>query len=185
MVHKGYIGPIVLTAVIIGCIFISGCLDLMNEGDQTNAFITYENTKYGVVIKYPDTWAKLENLSGDVLVTFMPDEDDVFLGVFNVSVLAGDSLDMESFKKRHIETLKNMFKDKDINISYENSTTLAGREAYTVLFTFIDSGHKFKRLEIWTLEKGTVYLLAYQADVSYYDEYIGIVEKMVDNFEIA
>lgn len=184
MVHKGYIGPIVLTAIIIECIFISGCLDLMNEGDQTTVFITYESTKYGVIIKYPDTWAKLENPSGEILVTFMPDEDDVFLGEFNVSVWSGYSLDMESFKKRHIETLKNMFKDFDI--SYENSTTLAGREAYTLLFTFSDSGHTIKRLETWILEnQRRVYMLAYQADISYYDEYIGIVEKMVDYFEIT
>jgi len=181
MVHKGHIGLIVLTAIIIGCIFISGCLDLMNGGDQTTAFSTYENNKY-IVIKYPDTWAKLEYPSGDVLVTFMPDENNVLMGAFNVSFLAGDSLDMESFKKKHIETLYNMF--KDIDISYENSTTLAGRETYTVLFTFSDSGHKFKCLETWTLEKGNVYLLTYQVDITYYDEYISIVEKMVNNFVI-
>jgi len=183
MVHKGYINLIVLTAIIIGCIFISGCLDLMNGGDQTTAFITYENTKSGVVIKYPDAWAKLEYPSGDVLVTFMPDENNVLMGAFNVSILKGDLLDMESFKKRYMEPSYHMF--KDIDISYENSTTLAGREAYTVLFTFSDSGHKFKCLETWTLEKGNVYLLTYQAELSYYNEYISIVEEMVNSFEIA
>ncbi len=182
MLYKKYFAPMIIT-IIIGCIFISGCLDIMNGGDQTNAFITYENAKYGVVIKYPDTWAKLENPTKDVFIVFMPDEDDVLRGVFNVSILTDDSLDMELFKKTHIDSLYDMF--TDLNMSYENSTTLAGKEAYTVLFTFRDGGHTFKRLETWTLENGKAYLLVYQADITYYDEYISIVEKMVDYFEIT
>ena len=181
MAYKGHIGLIFVTAIIMGCIFISGCLDLMNGEDQETDFITYENNKY-IVIKYPDTWAKIENPSDEVLVTFMPDENNVLLGVFNVSILIGDFLDIDSFKKTHINTLYNMF--TDFNISYENSTTLAGREAYTLLFTFRDSGHTFKRLDAWTVNNGRVFLLTYQVGITYYDEYISIVEKMVDYFMI-
>lgn len=181
MVYKGHIGPIVVTALIIGCILISGCLDLMNGEDQETVFITYENIKY-VVIKYPDTWAKIEDPSEEALVTFMPDENNILRGVFNVSILLGDFLDIDSFKKTHIDTLYDMF--IDFNISYENSTTLAGREAYAVLFTFRDGGHTFKRLDTWTVNNGRVYLLTYQVGITYYDEYISIVEKMVDYFEI-
>lgn len=178
MAYKGHMGLIVITAIIIGCIFTSGCL---NGGDQTNAFITYENNKY-VVIKYPDTWAKIENPSEGILITFMPDENNVLLGVFNVSILIGDFLDINSFRKTHIDTLYDMF--IDFNISYENSTTLAGREAYAVLFTFRDSGHTFKRLDTWTVDNGRVYLLTYHVSITYYDEYISIIEEMVDYFEI-
>ena len=139
-------------------------------------YITYENNKY-IVIKYPDTWAKIENPSDEVLVTFLPDENNVLLGVFNVSILIGDFLDIDSFKKTHIDTLYDMF--TDFNISYKNSTTLAGREAYALLFTFRASGHTFKRLDTWTVNNGRVFLLTYQVGITYYDEYISIVRPLI------
>ena len=91
-------------------------------------------------------------------------------------------LDIDSFKKTHIDTLYDMF--TDFNISYENSTTLADREAYALLFTFRDSGHTFKRLDTWTVYDGRVFLLTYQVGITYYDDYISIVEKMIDYFGI-
>lgn len=184
MVYKCYIGLIVLAISLVGFIFIGGCLDLMNGGDQTNAFITYEDTKYEVIIKYPDTWAKLEYPSEEILVTFMPDEDDVLLGEFNVSTWVTYPLDMELFSKRHIDTLFDTLIDFNIS-SYENPTTLANGEAYTIIFTFRDSGYTFKRLEIWTVGSKRGYMLAYQAEITNYDKYINIVEKMVDYFEIT
>lgn len=181
MAYKGHIGLIVVVVIITGCIFISGCLDLMDGEDQETVFITYENNKY-IVIKYPDTWARVENPSEEVVVKFMPDENNVLKGLFNVSILVGDFLDMDSFKKTHIDTLYKMF--TDFNISYENSTTLAGREAYALLFTYSDSGHTFKRLDTWTVNNGRVFLLTYQVGITYYGEYINIVEKMIEYFEI-
>ena len=188
MAHKEYINPIVFTAIIIGCIFISGCLDQTSEngnngGDQDAVFITYENTQSGISIRYLDTWVKLENPSSDILVTFMPDEDDVLRGIFNISIFGDDSLDMELFKDMHIENLSYVF--TDFNLLYENITVLAGRESYELLFTFRDDENTFERQEIWTIDSDPHYLLTYQVDQAYYADYSDTVEQMIDSFEIV
>ena len=188
MVHKGYINLIVSTAILIGCIFISGCLDQTSEngnngGDQEAIFITYENTQSGISIKYLDTWVKLENPSSDILVTFMPDEDDVLQGIFNISIFGDGFLDMELFKETHIENLSRVLTDFDI--IYEDIIELAGRESYTVLFTFRDGENTFERQEIWTVDSDPHYLLTYQVDQTYYADYSDTVEQMVDSFEIV
>ena len=186
MLHKGYINLMILVTIITVCILIGGCIEQsLDNGDNESGFTTYlfSYEKKEISIQYPVSWLKFESHGKNVMVTFMPDENNVLLGVFNVSILNGDLLDIDSFKKTHIDTLYDMF--VDFNISYENSTTLAGREAYAVLFTFRDSGHTFKRLDTWTVDDGSVYLLTYQVSIIYYDEYISIVEKMVDYFDIT
>ena len=188
MVHKGYINLIVSTAIIIGCIFISGCLDQTSEngnngGDQEAVFITYENTQSGISIKYLDTWVKLENPSSDILVTFMPDEDDVLQGIFNISIFGDGFLDMELFKETHIENLSQMF--TDFNIIYEDVIELAGKESYRLLFTFRDGENMFERHELWTIDSDPHYLLTYQVDQTYYADYSDTVEQMIDSFEIV
>lgn len=190
----------VVTAIIIGCIFISGCLDLTsknNGGDQEYVFIIYENREIGVSIKYPDTWAKLENLTKGVLVSFMSDKSDARYGVFTVFFSVTNSLDpaifldiltmhpnntfMDSYKmyldKMYLEP---KFTDFFILDSY--STILANRTAYSVLFTFKEGGRTFKRLDTFTLDG--LFLLSYIAEETYYDNYIGTVEKMTNSFEI-
>lgn len=188
MVHKGYINLIVFTAIIIGCIFISGCLDQTSENgnngeDQEAVFITYEDTLRGISIKYLDTWVKLENPSSDILVTFMPDEDDVLQGIFNISIFGDGFLDMELFRETHIENLGQML--TDFNIIYEDMIELADRESYRLLFTFRDGENTFEGQEIWTVDSDPHYLLTYQVDQTYYADYSDTVEQMVDSFEIV
>lgn len=179
MLYKRYTDLIVITAIIIGCIFMSGCL---NEEDQKNVFISYENTKYGVAIKYPDKWVKIENPSGDVMVTFMPDKDDVLKGALNISVTVNESFTIERFIDIHNKNLALTF--TGYQVLFEDTTVLAGFDAYSKLFTFRNDEYIFLHMEIWTLINHTIYMLTYQAEEIHFDIYIETVEKIFDTFEI-
>ena len=185
MFHKRNFGWIVIIVIISECILISGCIEQTPEtgGDNNEyGFYTYEDADVGISIEYPVMWVKLEKPSSDVLVSFMPDEDNARRGEFNVSVFAYDSSDTELFWQTHTKELSQIL--TDFTILYRNSTILAGKKGYTQLFSFRDSGYTFKRMEIGIIAQGSVYLLSYQADSEYYAQCTDSVEQMIDSFEI-
>lgn len=182
MFHKGNFGWIGIFVIIIECILISGCIEQTSDkGNNESGFSIYEEE--GISIKYPVSWAKFEKPGGDVLVTFMPDEEDVRRGEFNVSITENDSLDLKTFTDVYMYNLDLKF--TDYHVLSENTTLLAGVDTHSAIFTFSNDEYKFKRWEIWTLRNHTFYILMYQAEISYYNKYVSTTEGMVNSFEIA
>ena len=182
MAYKGYIGLIFVTAIIIGCIFISGCLEQTSENNKLG-FNTYENVLEGIKMEYPASWTKIENPTKDVLVTFMPNAGDTRRGVFNVTVIVNDSLDLKTYLDIYMKNLDFMFMDYQV-LSVDHAY-LADGDAYSILLIFIDDEYTFKRWDTWTVRDPILYMLTFQSDITYYDEYLGSVEKMVAHFEIT
>jgi len=179
---------LVTAILLLACAAISGCMEQTSEnGDTTEesegGFFTYENVQYGVRIKYPDNWTKNENYVANSIVTFFPDPNDTLKGSFSVSVLElEESMGMEWFKQAHIENLSLLL--TDFNITYNASTTFAGFSGYTLIFTFRQGIYTFKQREIWAIENNMLYLLTYSVDQNFYPDYAGVVEQMVDSFEV-
>ena len=182
MVHKGYFSPIIVVLILLGCVFISGCTDQNNE----TGFYTYENAQRGIIIEYPVTWTKYENPPQipDVLVLFTSQsEEPTKIGSLMVSVLdLEDYMDMDWFKDAHIENLSKDF--TDLNIIFNDSSTLADLQAYKLIFTFTQDVYTWRQLEIWTIKDNTLYLLVHQADQANHNEFTDIIEQMIDSFEI-
>ena len=183
MVHKINFNLIIVTAIMLGCIFISGCTNQNNE----SSFYTYENAQRGISIEYPVTWIKYENPPQipDVLVLFTSQsEEPTKIGSLMVSVLdLEEYMDMDWFKDAHIE---NLSKDlTDFNIVFSNSSTLADLQAYKLIFTFTQDIYTWRQLEIWTIKDNTLYLLVHQVDQANYNEFADIIEQMIDSFEIS
>ena len=192
MFRKEYFSPIIALAILLGCVFISGCTGQTPEtGEKHEAgFYTYENTQYGFKINYPDTWTKKENYLADTIVTFMLQTGEIGLSVINgslsISVTDVGSMSMEMFKEYHIENISQLYSQiyTDFNISYMNSTTLAGLSAYKLIYTYMQGVFTIEQTEIWTIKDSKLYLLLYIVIEEYCANYVDIIEQMIDSFEI-
>jgi len=179
---------LVMAMLLLACVAISGCMEQTSEnGDTTEesegGFFTYENTQHSVRIKYPDNWTKKENYIANSIVTFFPDPNDTLKGSFSVTVLElEESMNMEWFKQAHIENLSLIL--TDFNITYNASATLAGFSGYALIFTFRQGIYTFKQREIWAIENNMLYLLTYSVDQNLYSDYVGVVEQMINSFEL-
>jgi len=180
--------------VIVGIIAIllavgfSGCEEKTSENGDSNepGFYTYENTEKGISIEYPDTWNKYENPQQvpDVLALFSsPSTEPTKTGNLMISVLINDSLTMDWFKQAHIENLSIFH--TDLTIIYEDSAMLSDLPAYKIIFTFTQEGYTWRQLEIWTIKDNTLYLLLHQADQANHNEFIDIIDQMIESFKIV
>jgi len=177
--------------VIIGIIAIllsvgfSGCEESSENGDNDEpGFYTYENTEKGISIEYPDTWNKYENPLQDVLVLFsFPSAEPTKTGNLMISVLIIDPMTMDLFKQAHIENLSMLF--TDFTIIYEDSAMLSDLPAYKIIFTFTHDLYTWRRLEIWTIKDNTLYLLIHQSDQANHNEFIDIINQMIESFKIV
>jgi hypothetical protein len=72
---------------------------------------------------------------------------------------------------------------------YESHTniTLAGYPAYTLVFRSLDNMTfaKHRTLEVGTIVGDIVYYLTYDAELNRFDDYLPVVQKMIESFEVT
>ncbi len=186
MLHKGYFSPIIIILVLLCCILISGCTEQNSEtGEKHEAgYFTYENTQYDFRINYPDSWMKQENYLQNTVVVFSIEPG--MTGVLNcsLSITAADtgSQSIDQIKNSHIENISKFY--TNLNISYDNTTTLAGLPAYKLIFTHVQGTYIIKQMETWTVKNNNLYFLTYMSNEDNYANHLQTIEYMINSFEI-
>ena len=184
----------IITALFIsGILLMSGCTEQTtdtgkdnNEEEPESGYYLYEDIQEGFNIEYPVTWMIREDLAeqNNLSVLFMSQsQEQTDIGSFMIIVEELEGY-MEWFKEAHMENLSESPQMPGLTISDENTTTLAGIEAYTILFTFQYDTYTWKQQEIWTIENNTLYLLTFQSDQACYEEFTDIIDYMIASFEI-
>ncbi|MBI2660579.1 hypothetical protein HYX07_05445 [Candidatus Woesearchaeota archaeon] len=145
-------------------------------------FLTYENSDYGVKIKYPSDWEKKE--TEDLIIAFVSPKTGASDAVqenlgLTMNDLAGQYLTLQDYNKIAIEQLKQTF--PDIKFIESGSTTVSNTPAYKVVFT----ASNLKFMQAWTIKNDLAYVWSYVAAESAFSDYLGIVQKMLDSFEIT
>jgi predicted secreted protein len=149
--------------------------------------LTYTNSIYGITIQYPQDWLKLEDASAGVPVAFVvrPKESDSDTGrdgiqiiVSNISVpetldVYTQNLIQEQEQSRH-----------DFKLIDSTSTTLAGNPAHKIVFTSKIVQHEVKSMYVYTIKNNNSYTVIYSAQSYRYPDSLGIVQQMIDSFEI-
>lgn len=167
----------------------TSCIDLSSPAllSMTQiTMLTYTNSTYGITIQYPQGWGKFENSSAGVPVAFvLPKESDSDTGprgsvqivVSNIS--ATDTLDMytqnliqEQEQSRH-----------DFKLIDSAPTTLAGNPAHKIVFTS-KIVYDVRSMYVYTIKNNFLYEVIYQAQANRYTYSLGIVQQMIDSFEI-
>gem|GEM_PF-1674484 len=158
---------------------------LIKGPSLTNAFATYENPTYGITIKYPYNWEKIEYPSiglsaavSDLIVNFEAP-------VVNAS---------DHWREHLMIQVLNQAQAK--KLIPQNETTLGGMHAYkrvensTMEISNLDTNTQtkldLKTMDVWTTNcNGNTYLLTYKAVNSRYAYYLPTIQKMLDSLKIA
>jgi eukaryotic-like serine/threonine-protein kinase len=148
--------------------------------------LTYENSSFGMKIKYPETWSRqdTENPVTSEVVTFLPpkqSQTDTFTEKLTLSVADFAGTLEESTKFFNEDINKHLPEAKIIE---QTATTLSHKPARKIIFSGKDGEKSLKTLQIWTLKGDKAYLLTYTANIDDYDKFIQCANEMIKSFDI-
>ena len=175
-----------------------------NDNKTNNSFRTYENPAYGIQIQYPSTWIVYV---GDV---FSDNDDKNDASIDIVSFLGPVKSDTEAYAPSLYISIDNPPQPpSDLNLSlnecltiitndYEaglkefkviesdtNSSILAGKAAYKLVFTDEEDEIYYKTIDIGTVIEDKVYSIRYPAEKEQYSNYLPVVQKMINSLNIT
>ena len=185
-----YILFILPVVFIFGMTIISNNLSNMVYAlDANTSLSTYENSTYGITIKYPHDWAiigsaGIEDTDVDIVTFLSPNQNDNAIVDVHQDKLGNSSINMGSYLSSIISIYKTDLHDFKVIESNTNSL-LAGSKAYKLIYTYTTGdGFKMKDVEIGTILGDKVYYIIYDGKESLFDKYMPIVQTMIDSFKV-
>ncbi|AFW96452.1 Serine/threonine-protein kinase C [Dolichospermum sp. UHCC 0315A] len=172
-----YYGLLGITIVIGLIIFF------ITKKDDWNG---YENSKYGITIKYPKTWERqdLENPITAEVVTFISpkqNDKDNFQEKVTISVDKFSGR-LDDWQKSSIQEINNTV--SGAKIVDKSVTNLANKEASKLVFTGKNGKDILKNMQVVTLKGDQAYTITYTAKIDDYDQFVETANKMINSLEI-
>jgi hypothetical protein len=156
---------------------------ITNKINTMQRYLTYENPIYQIKIQYPADWEKKDQgLGGDNVVKFVLPQQRFPSLFVQIEDLDSSKL-LQEYTYDKINHLRQLF--HDFNIIEQNLTSLAGNNAYKIVYTFTLEQINYKRMDIWTIKDDRVYIINYLVETGEYSKYLPTIQKMVDSFEIV
>lgn len=156
---------------------------------RNNSLEIYNNTIYGISIKYPPNWEKTvtpDRITGNLVKFISPKEGNADTYLENLYLIVQDfpetHKELEQFTKSYLDEVKQS--DPNIKIIEEGQTQLANKPAYQVIYTFKQDGMNIKRLQVWMVKKNKAYVVTYTAEIGKYSGYFQTAQTMINSFEI-
>ncbi|MDB9492295.1 protein kinase [Dolichospermum circinale CS-534/05] len=164
-------------------IFISLTILFITKKDDWNG---YENSQYGIKIKYPKTWERqdLENpITAEVVTFISPKQNDTdnFQEKVTISVDKFSGT-LDDLQKSSIQEINNTV--SGANIVDKSVTTLANKEASQLVFTGKNGQDILKNMQFVTLRGDQAYTITYTAKIDDYDQFVETAEMMIKSLEI-
>jgi len=173
---------VLLISVIVSLLVLAaGCTsNVGNTSQSAPPTNTFDSAK-GFTIKYPSDWTKDKPKSGALSVLFAIPTNN-----------ATENLNVQVWNRSASDTLSSLTDTKllamqdfsDFKQIEAGNTTLAGNPAYKIVYTTTVDGYYQKVTQIWTVKRGTEYLITYKADPKNFDTYASTAQLMVDSFQI-
>ncbi|MFM6021538.1 MAG: protein kinase domain-containing protein [Dolichospermum sp.] len=168
---------------LVMTIFISLTILVITKKDDWNG---YENSQYGIKIKYPKTWERqdLENPITAEVVTFISpkqSDKDNFQEKVTISVDKFSGT-LDDLQKSSIQEINNTV--SGANIVDKSVTTLANKEASQLVFTGKNGQDILKNMQFVTLRGDQAYTITYTAKIDDYDQFVETAEMMIKSLEI-
>ncbi|MDJ0798926.1 MAG: protein kinase [Calothrix sp. MO_167.B12] len=153
-----------------------------------NNLEVYQNTIYGIKIKYPQKWQKSvtpDRITGN-LAKFMPPQLENVDYQDNINLIVRDLpenlQELQKFTNYYLNDIKQLY--QDVNIIQQEKTLLSNQPAYKVIYTTKDNENNIQRLQIWTVKNTKAYVITYTASPGNYSKYSEIIQLMINSFEI-
>jgi hypothetical protein len=188
-------------AVIIVSMFIDGQFHLVygqsnNNNNSNGAYLTYNNTAAGFIVKYPSDWKELQPHYSDegVKLAFLSPvtksgftTSNIASGPLINTSISGIPLPI-SLQEDTREEMYNLKKyDPTINFTESSSTLLGGIPANKIVFvssptTGITKGIQEKSMMIITIKDGREFILGFGGPKAFFDQYSPTMQKIIESF---
>lgn len=168
--------------------------------DTGMKYLTYDNHLFGIKIQYPEGWTVKSynyNKGGNNTVVgfFSPSEPTSRVGnisgiigqfrpYFDIFVYQSKNMSLESVIRGSVDRIRNhtyseiieskpyiLKENLNAHLLVYSATTVGGEEIY-------------KRIQIYAILNGKVYLLTFTSQEESFSNYLPVIKKMMDSFEI-
>ncbi len=146
----------------------------------------YKNIDQGFQIDYPEPWLKQNRddffATGVVFLAPLNGDRDKFKE--RVSVLVENLPEKASLAEYTDESIAEIKKLSDPNVSDAQAVDLGGREGRQVVYHGEENGYSVERMQAWLVKNNQAYIFTYTAQPENYDSYLPTVEKMIESFAV-
>jgi serine/threonine-protein kinase len=149
----------------------------------------YDNTVYGISIKYPENWEQTgtpDRITGNLVKFMSPKENDADTYTENLNLIVQDlpesRRELEQFTTFYLDEIKQYH--QGFQIIAQDKKLLANQPANQVIYTLTEEGINLKRLQIWTIKNNKAYIITYTADGDKYTKYLSTIQTMINSFAI-
>lgn len=164
------------------------------QNNSASKFLSYQDALYAFKIEYPADWEKVQFSQGitqgphNMIVNFLSPSRGAsqtfreYLLIETANVTSVSNL--STFSKQELSFLAQSF-PHFTPAQIRSNSSLAGHNAYTVVFTYSDPiVGTAKAMVVWAINGSKAYILSYHADSSDYVIYLPTIESMINSFEI-
>ena len=161
----------------------------------TSDILTYQNSSYGIRIQYPANWTKDQggfDPNDDItdIVEFSSpfvstsDSEPETLGI-SIEQFTDENMNLDEYANSLITYYKETLTGFNLIESDTNTSILAGKPAYKLVYTDVEDDTNYKTMEIGTIIGDKVYYIEYIAEAEKYSGYIPTIQMMINSFEIT
>jgi hypothetical protein len=173
-------------------------LETVDETGGSN-FLVYDNPVHGIKMLYPKSWSVrnygYHETSNNTIVGFfspsktgLPPENisgvsGQFVPYLDIFVFDAKNMSLAKIVGDRIERIRN-YDYFAINESKE-LLLKGGSMAHSLVYsTTIGGDEVFKKLQVYTVLNNKVFLISFTSQESLFNNYLPIVQKMIDSFEL-
>jgi hypothetical protein len=169
-----------------------------NSATQSPDFLTYDNATYGITIQYPSNWiVDITDFPGDPLTQivgfFSPFESRVDtyeerLWIAQEQQSFSEDFDLAQYAEQIVSNYNSTLNDFSLDEIDTETARLGNNDnpAYRLVYTerLQPENIDLKTLEIGTVIEDKVYVVMYHAETAKYDQYLPIIEEMINSVEL-
>jgi eukaryotic-like serine/threonine-protein kinase len=147
----------------------------------------YENPSNGFKVSYPELWST-ENrddffATGVIFLSPLENDEDTFQEQVSILVeVLPQDMSIGTYTKESIAEIKKL---SDPNVSPAQTINLGRQEAKQVVYSGEENGTPVRRMQTWLIKNNQAYVITYTAQPNSYESYLPTAEQMIESFEIV
>jgi hypothetical protein len=162
----------------------------------------YKNGTYGITLKYPSEWRRVDWRSLPDFISFYDvNPDDNFTEVVQfysryqgssdryaegIDIAVQNLTQTNSLNEYSSQALDYYKQYSDFQLeSQDEDLFLSNIPAYRLVFTFVSDGFDLKWMETGTVKHNKLYRVIFFAENQKFDEFLPVVEQIINSIEIA
>ncbi len=162
---------------------------------SNDGFLLYQNINDGISIEYPSNWNVYNYMAGSFGPPNQDDKTSVTLHIYSpgqVSFFPYSNSSLDEIVNLRLDDEHELnspaIVDVDFNLLNKEESTLSNYSSYEILYSireYLIFGDYLKILGVWTKIGNKVYVVEYKSDLQSYNDYLPVVNRMIESIEIT